>query len=622
VVDSSGLRIGRDPSNTVCIRNGTVSLRHCRIDCDDQRFLLVDEESTNGTFVNGECIQKKYLEHGDEIRVAGTTFYFMVGEMGLPLPRRVRVEDQDEGELLSSRTVELNPLNSAYLGTSIPVDDGQIGRLTHDTSVLLKLAVEINQIDNSETLQNRLLERIFELVPAESGAILLSSSDSGDFQPDPVCRQRMAQREFRVSRSVTRQVRVTGTSVLRNDLLADVTSSESIQSSGVRSVLCVPLIVMGERRGVLYLDTGNPNMPFDERHLELVTAIASIASVALEHLGYMDWLEAQNRQLMHEVTVQHDMVGQSPKMLKLYGAIADIAPTESRVLILGESGTGKELAARAIHKNSGRRNGPFIVVNCAAIQDTLFRSELFGHVRGAFTGADRDHKGYIEEADGGTLFLDELGEIPLHCQAALLRVIEDQHVERVGSYRAIPVNVRFISATNQPLSKLVDDGGFRADLYFRLGLPLEVPPLRDRVEDIPPLVTFFLQKHRNYTQREIGATPPRTIQALQQYHWPGNVRELIRAIQWALVFGKSDRIRCEDLPVEITQQSVGSVPVPYSLDQAMESLERQFILRALQETNGNVVEASALICRAPNYLQRRISQLNLRDELERIRRSK
>ena len=306
-------------------------------------------------------------------------------------------------------------------------------------------------------------------------------------------------------------------------------------------------------------------------------------------------------------------------MKKCYEAISLVAPTDSPVLVLGESGTGKELAARAIHGNSNRRNSPFVAVNCGSIADTLFASALFGHVKGAFTGADRDQKGFIEEADGGTLFLDELGDLPLHCQAALLRVLEEQQVRRVGSTREITVNIRLISATNRSLKDEIQAGRFRDDLYYRMGLPLEMPSLRDRLEDLPSLVKFFLQKFKHYTHREIGPTPPNTIRALQDYDWPGNVRELAGAIRWAVVFGKSDRIRPEDLPPIMLKKETRPAATVGRLDEAMESFEKQFILRALEETRGNVVEAAALLARAPNYLQRRISQLELREDLERIR---
>jgi transcriptional regulator with GAF, ATPase, and Fis domain len=613
-VDCDPFTIGRDVANALRIDDPMVSQHHCQIESRGDRFVLADRKSTNGTYVNGRRIQQKDLEHGDEIRIGYTILVFTRDVWNLPAVSQV----EDDGEPLETRA--LNPADSAYFKPTLPADLSSFQRITHDLTVILKLSVEFNQIEDAERMQAVLLERLFDIVPAENGAVLLCS-ERGEFSPNPVHRQRTPDQQFRISRTITRQVLESGKALLRNDLLDDVSTSESIRFSGIRSVVCVPLTTGATRIGVVYLDTRNPQMRFDERHLEIVSAISAVGALALEHARYVDWLEKENRQLIHNANLQHDMVGDSPKMQKVFEALSRIAPVDTPVLLLGESGTGKELAARAIHKNSSRRNGPFVAVNCGAVNAELFASELFGHVRGGFTGADRDRKGFIEEADGGTLFLDELGELPLHCQAALLRVLEDGQVIRVGSTRPISVNIRIISATNRPLPREIDEGGFRADLYYRMGLSLELPPLRERLEDIPLLVRFFLQIHKSKTQRELGPTPPDTIRALQEYHWPGNVRELSRAIEWAVVFGKSDRIRCDDLPPHVIGKPSRSQALGFgTLDEAMESFERQFILRALEEARGNVVEASSLIGRAPNYLQRRISALNLRSELDVIRK--
>jgi transcriptional regulator with GAF, ATPase, and Fis domain len=619
-LDAAGVTFGRDPANSIRLEDPVVSSRHCRIERENDRFVLIDNDSTNGTFVNGKAATKTHLEPGDEIRIGHTCFYFVVDEEddSSGAASRIRIEDFRDNTLLSSETIQLNPSDSAYLKSGTTHGPQALQRMARDMGVLLRLSKHINEVDDSSQLQKDLLERIFQIIPAESGVILLGSDLKTLLQGPFVSLHRSsAERQIRVSRTIVQQVFASGESVLRNDLVSDV-SSESIVASRVHSVLCVPLVVMNTRIGALYLATTNTGTSFDQQHLELVTAIAGIAAVALEHVRYVEWLEIQNRQLTDKVDLSHNMVGESAKMKNIYESISLVAPTESPVLILGESGTGKELAARAIHNNSSRRNGPFVAVNCGAIAEALFASELFGHVKGAFTGADRDKKGFMEEADGGTLFLDELGELPLHCQAALLRVLEEKQILRVGSTRPIRIDIRLISATNRSLAEEIRAGGFRADLYYRMGLPLELPPLRDRLDDIPLLVKFFIQKHKGDTQREIGHTPPETIRVLQQYHWPGNVRELGRAIQWAVVFGKSDRVRPEDLPAEIMRKEPAS-PGIQRLDQAMESFERQFILRALEETRGNVVEAAELLARAPNYLQRRISQFQLRDELDRIR---
>ena len=610
------LTIGRDASNSIPLEDPAVSSRHCVIVRDRGRFVVRDRDSTNGTFVNGKATNQADLKHGDEIQVGHVRFYFLVEEGSIPLAPKVTIEDREADELISSETVQLDPVNSSFLRRNLSLEDAALQRRAKDLSVLVRLNAELHDIPDTETLQKTLLERIFETIPAENGAILLGNTV--DQMVSGATLSRRPARSLYVSRTILQQVMASGRAVLRNDLHGQGDVSQSLKTSGLRSVLCVPLTVTSVRTGVVYLSNTNPSTRFDEQHLEMAVAVAGIGALALEHARYVEWLEVQNSQLLHEAALRHEMVGDNPRMKNVYEAISLIAPTDSPALVLGESGTGKELAARAIHNNSSRKNGPFVAVNCGAVVDTLFASQLFGYVRGAFTGADRDHKGFIEDADGGTLFLDELGDLPLHCQAALLRVLEEGKVQRVGSSREIPVNVRLISATNRSLVDEIRKGNFRSDLYFRMGLPVELPPLRERLDDIPLLVAFFLQKYKSQTQRELGPTHPETIRVLQQYAWPGNVRELGNAIRWAVVFGKSNRLRPEDLPPEIAGKGSSPSSVP-KLEAALQSYERQVIARALEETRGNVVEAARLLDRAPNYLQRRISQLNLRGDLDRIR---
>jgi len=617
-VGEDPLTMGRDVANTIRLEDPAVSSRHCVIVREAGRFILVDRDSTNGTYVNGKIATRADLQHGDEIQVGHARFYFLTEEAGASPKAPITIADREDEVLMSTETLHLDPGNSAYLQAHLGAEDpATLRRRAKDMSVLLRLSAEIHDIADSEDLQAVLLQRLFESVPAENGVILL-----GNTVEQLVSGARLVREEgrpFYLSRTIVQQGMASGRAVLQNDILASGNASESLRSSGLRSVLCVPLSVANVRIGLMYLSTTNPKTPFDKRHLEMVAAIAGIGALALEHARYVDWLEVENRQLSHEINLGHGMVGENAKMKKVYEAISLIAPTDSPALVLGESGTGKELAARAIHNNSPRRNGPFVAVNCGAVVETLFASQLFGYVRGAFTGADRDHKGLVEDADGGTLFLDELGDLPLHCQAALLRVLEEGKVQRVGSSREISVNIRLISATNRSLAEEIRKERFRADLYFRMGLPVELPPLRDRLDDIPSLVSFFLQKFKSHTQRELGPTHPDTIRVLQQYSWPGNVRELGRAIRWAVVFGKSDRVRPEDLPPEILHKDGRSQTGVPKLEDALQSYEKELIRRALQETRGNVVEAASLLDRAPNYLQRRISQLNLRQELDKIR---
>ncbi len=384
---------------------------------------------------------------------------------------------------------------------------------------MIEFGTEISEVDNAEELERLVLRRLFEIVPADSGAIIPASTQNELMLSSAVTHQRLARSdEVPVSTTITREVLASSRSMLRNHLPGDVSAPQSVLDAKVRSVLCIPLAVRAAKLGVIYLNTAMSTHQFDQRHLEIATAIAGMTAVALEHLRYVKWLEDQNEQLQHEVTIRHDMIGNSSKMKEIYEKISRVAPGDSRVLILGESGTGKELAARAIHNNSGRRMGPFVVLNCAAIPENLFEAEVYGHTKNAFTGAEHERKGYIEEADGGTLFLDEIGDLPGTLQPKLLRVIEDGRVMKVGSTQPKVVNIRLISATCHSLTDETSAGRFRNDLFHRLGLRLEMPALCERLEDIPALVQVFHpeEKYRHLAQRELGLMPPETIRTLQE----------------------------------------------------------------------------------------------------------
>ncbi len=308
-------------------------------------------------------------------------------------------------------------------------------------------------------------------------------------------------------------------------------------------------------------------------------------------------LERENVALRQALQVKGSLdriIAESGRMREIVDMIRRVAPTETTVLILGESGTGKELVARAIHNLSLRAKGAFVAVNCAAIPEHLLESELFGHVKGAFTGAIRDRIGKFEAADGGTIFLDEIGEMRQDLQVKILRVLEERIVERVGDNRQIPVDVRVLAATNKDLTKAIQAGEFREDLYYRLNVvPLSIPPLRERREDIRPLIQHFL--------RSLGAPPRLTIspdafRALETYPWPGNVRELENALERALIFQRGDAIGLTDLPETIRSPRVReATTLPVELPAAglsLEGVEKELILRALEKHEWNQSRAA------------------------------
>jgi DNA-binding NtrC family response regulator len=291
-----------------------------------------------------------------------------------------------------------------------------------------------------------------------------------------------------------------------------------------------------------------------------------------------------------------NVIGRTPQMFQVYKTIAKVADTKSTVLLCGERGTGKELIARSIHYNSQRNNRTFVPVDCASLVETLIESELFGHVRGAFTGASSAKKGLIEEADGGTLFLDEVGNLSLSVQSKLLRFLQEHEIKRVGGTESIKVDVRIIAAANQPLEPLVKGGKFREDLFDRLNVvTITLPPLRERKEDIPLLASHFLQKFSEENHKNISHLSPEALEILTRYSWPGNVRELEHTVERAVIFSIHPMILPEDLPKKMFEE-IGSPEIlipekPLSLRE----LEKRYVLKVLQETGGNKKKASEIL---------------------------
>ena len=355
--------------------------------------------------------------------------------------------------------------------------------------------------------------------------------------------------------------------------------------AGLRFSCSIPLISPNATLGTLELArTGGEK--FNDDDVELLVQVARQIAIALENsLAYRELAEMKERLSVEKLYLEDEirfdrnfgeMLGQSPAFQSVLKNIQIVGPTEATVLILGETGTGKELVARSIHQHSGRSQNSFIKVNCAAIPSSLLESELFGHEKGAFTGALARRVGRFELAHQGTLFLDEIGEIPLELQAKLLRAIQEQEFERLGGNRTIRVNVRFVAASNRNLKAMVDAGEFRSDLYYRLHVfPLVVPPLRERRDDIPLLTRYFIQKYAQRMGRKIDSIPSSAIDTLTRYDWPGNIRELQNVIERSVILSRG-RI------LELAMPETDSRPKPVNGDEA----ERERIIRTLRETNG------------------------------------
>jgi len=466
----------------------------------------------------------------------------------------------------------------------IHVNRDALMAIARNPAILLALdqtTFTINKLYVTDDLLEGLLDRLFALTDAERGAIFFASLDSGELEPaahrgPPLeIDSEIAQESF------------------RNEVGIATTRKG-------HSILCVPLRAFDTVLGIIYLESSRPGALQTEYLVHLLIAIGSIAAIFLQHTRYIGNLERENERLLRQIrhyhgTVPDDppfgIVGESEAIQQVHRFIRKVAPSEVTALIVGDSGTGKELAARAIHDNSPRNPQPYVEVNCAAVVETLMESELFGHEKGAFTGASAMKIGKFEAAHGGTLFLDEVGELSMPMQAALLRVLENRTFHRVGGNRPITVDVRVVAATNRNLAQRIKEGLFREDLYFRLAVvELQMPSLAERREDIPLLAAHFLNKLRDFRVASGFSTEARRL--LMAHEWKGNVRELKNAIAHALVMGSSETIQAEDLPKSVTRTTVSAIPAKGGLRAAEDEFRRGFIRQVLAESGGNIAETA------------------------------
>jgi Nif-specific regulatory protein len=418
--------IGRDSSNHLWAADPALSRRHCVVAADSAGFSVRDLNSRNGTVLNGAPVEEHGLRHGDQIFVGESVLVFLT--------------DEEEGHYLERSCVEFDTAELGGTPLTLLQEDGlhlqpsgslqapNPSRALGDLEALLKIATSISSIRDQESLAWQLLGLIFDVVPADCGAVLLAD-DLGAFDYNVAWdRVRGPGSPVRVSRTVVDRVARERVGLLAGDVLTNSALSgiKSLSQLGVKALLCVPLVIKGSTAGVIYLDTRNPHEAFDHNHLQVMSAVAGIAALALDNVRHWQRLQAENQELRAEVQLEHNMVGGSARMRELFESIRRVAPTDATVLIQGESGTGKELVARAVHGNSSRRNGPFVAINCAAITESLLESELFGHEKGSFTGAIVQKKGKMEQAEKGTLFLDEVTELSPALQAKMLRVLQER----------------------------------------------------------------------------------------------------------------------------------------------------------------------------------------------------
>ena len=616
-LSESEITIGRDASNGIAVTDPSVSRKHCRVSLQDGKFHVRDLGSRNGTLVNGGGVEEQYLQHGDEIATGDSSFLFLIDEEEVGAAAS-SVEFEDSR--FTAETTIIHPKDVVYLQPDRLLRElPATSRIARNLNALLKISRIVHAIRDLNELQGQLLELIFEVVPAGRGAILLADREGHEFNSTFARMRQSGQAQLvKVSRTVARQVLDQGIAMLGRDVPScdELRDVESLKASQVRSLLCVPLTVFQRVIGCIYLDSDSLIDRLQEEHLQLVTAIAGISAVALENARRVQWLEQENERLTVEITQEQSLVGEGVRMKEIYQFLQRAAPADSTVLIEGESGTGKEMAARALHRNSPRACKPFMAINCAAIPETLLETDLFGHERGAFTGAASLKKGRLEIADGGVVFLDEIGELALALQVKLLRVLQEREFERVGGTRPIKVDIRLIAATNCDLEQAVRDGDFRQDLYYRLAvLKVTMPALRERKEDIPLLVRHFVQKYAKRCKVKPRPVSREALACLGNYDWPGNVRELENAIERALVLGGSDMILPEDLPESLLERTPPADMTEAKYHASVKELKKQLILDAVEQTH-SYAEAARILGVHPNYLHRLIRNLELKEILK------
>lgn len=604
LTDIESFTIGRAVKNQLPIPDYGLSREHAIIRQTPDGFILEDLNSRNGTFVNDSPANTVLLKHGDRVRVGQTYILFLTSE-----------EDQ---EILYSNEIQFDDdvfLTQPFFTTPLEPSD-----LPSDLGVLTQIGKALEQINSSTELQKKLLKIILELIPAERGAILLLNEDFTE--PNSVCvmdKTKKSNELMHISRSISNRVLSDKTAILKNDISqSSLENSESLITSGVNSVLCVPLL-LGDISGLVYLDSGDILFKFDNRHLQQMTAIANLIVAALKNTWHLESLKIENESLQNWANIETKMIGESEQMKNLSQIIAKVSKSEATVLISGESGTGKELVARAIYKNSPRSNKPFITLNCAVLDENFLGSDLFGHEKGAFTGAIAQRQGKIEQAEDGTLFLDEIGELALPLQAKLLRVLQEREYERIGGGKPIKANIRLIVATNRNLAEEVKNGNFREDLFFRLNVvEIKVPPLRQRKSDILLLAQHFTQKYSEQCKRKVHGISREAQQALTNHEWRGNIRELENTIERAVVLGITDTIIPDDLPYEIIEKSEAENNSSLNFHRQVKAAKCSIILSTIKATGGNYAEAARQLGIHPNNLHRMVRDLEIKEEAQKL----
>ena len=651
------ITIGRSPTNQIVIKEDQASRQHAEIFYSDGAWTVRDLNSRNGTAVGEEALSgDRKLQVGDVVWIAGTQMTFVDDlttaygkkdqqkvfsriEIGGETIVGLEVSDSDEqvtqteiAEVTEPQTITHRRQKTKFLDEDEDFEQQPVKKFGIAATKLCRLAFDLAKETTARGVARMALDNLLETSGVDSGAVMLvprsrrtttnpehleilswSSNNRPEYQ--------------RVSKFLTETVLRNGEAVLARDVQDDSALGlrDSTGKIHATSVICAPIRMNARTIGLIHLYSTVPTIVLDPDDLEFTLAVAETVGLALQTryreqklVDDLSRTRSEIDQLRSQLNVESEIVGSSPVMLKVHQQIHRAAPSKATVLVRGESGVGKELVARAVHFSSDRKNAPFVCLNCAALSESLLESELFGHEKGAFTGATERKAGKFEAADKGTLMLDEIGEMSPSIQAKFLRVLEGHPFERVGGSKAIRVNVRVIAATNRDLEEEVRNGKFRKDLFFRLHVvQIDVPPLRHRPEDIQILSDFFLQKYNAETGRKIKGFSPHVRHQLQRYRWPGNVRELKNVIERAVVLAQGETIEMEDLTLtklstaSESQFDMGTLVEEYR-PMSLEEVEQRHIEETLASTAWNKSKAASILGVERSTLDRKIKKYGLK----------
>ena len=575
--------LGRTMGNDVALDVSGVADHHAQIVFDGRDFNLEEIDRQGDISINGKKKRRARLVHGDRLALGEAELAFsMFAEATAAQGPKDRDNDTDRSDA-TDRDIGFAG-GSELAGV----------RKLHEFSERLMVHAK----GNIDELLHLMLDAIVELTGAERGALLLveegETSTVGEGQRTVVMRaardvkkETITDATGSVSDSVVRRVLETRRPLIVSDALADTSfgKSQSVVALNLSSVMCVPLLAQNELLGVLYVGSGKVKGLFQKHALDLMTIFAGQASLILQNAMLLSSLRADKEKLSKELSNKKfgDIIGSCPSMMEVFKKLQKVAGTDISVLITGETGTGKELIAQELHRRSPRVNGPFISINCGAIPENLIEAELFGHVKGAFTGAIASRPGKFQAANGGTLFLDEIGELPLNLQVKLIRALQERVVNRVGDSKPEKVDIRVVAATNRVLEDEIKKGTFREDLYYRLNVVnIFLPPLRERGDDVLIIAKVLLSKYGEEMNSKVAGFAPATLAAVRKFHWPGNIRQLENRIKKALVLCDKSLIQPEDLDLGPETTS----PI-LPLEKAKEEFQRKYVLEALERNNGN-----------------------------------